>query len=96
MRVFAIVLLLGLGSKSWAFDVRKLQYSLYELGYDLAVDGVLGNETMRELKIFFEENSYEFDGEITAKVISDFYKLKSQLLARRAHARVGLMSLKIW
>ena len=69
MRVFAIVLLFGLASKSWAFDVRKLQYSLYELGYDLAVDGVLGRETLSELEIFFEENSYETDGEISAKVI---------------------------
>jgi len=71
--------LLELRSKSWAFDVRELQYSLYELGYDLAVDGVLGNETLGGLEIFFVENSYEFDGEISAKVISDFYKLKSQL-----------------
>ena len=43
----------------------------------MVVDGVIGNKTNRKLKIFLRENSYEFDGEITTKVIPDFCNLKS-------------------
>ena len=54
-----------------AFDVRKLQGELRDLGYPVTVDGVMGRGTMRALTDFFTENSYEFGGEITDRVLSD-------------------------
>jgi hypothetical protein len=62
-----------------AFDVRKLQGELRDLGYPVTVDGVMGRGTMRALTDFFTENSYEFGGEITDRVLSDFANIREDL-----------------
>ena len=59
-------------------DVQKLQQELYDAGYAITVDGILGNETRRQLAKFFKDNSYEFDGIISEQTLEDILSLKKK------------------
>ncbi len=59
-------------------DVQKLQQELYDAGYPITVDGILGNETRRQLAKFFKDNSYEFDGIISEQSLEDILSLKKK------------------
>ena len=76
---FSFLGLLIIAGKAFSVDVRLLQNSLQELGYDVSVDGKLGPETKRQLSTFFTENSFSFDGVVDTETLLDVKKLKSSL-----------------
>ena len=59
-------------------DVQKLQQELYDAGYPITVDGILGNETRIQVAKFFKDNSYEFDGVISEQTLENILSLKKK------------------
>tara|TARA_B100001057_G_scaffold484078_1_gene561636 strand:- start:91 stop:1137 length:1047 start_codon:yes stop_codon:yes gene_type:complete len=76
--IFGSLLLLIGTFPAKGMDVQKLQQELYDAGYELTVDGILGNETRRELSKFFKDNSYEFVGIISKQTLEDISVLKKK------------------
>ena len=59
-------------------DVQKLQQELYDTGYSITVDGILDNETRKQLATFFKDNSQGFDGVISEQTLEDIISLKKK------------------
>ena len=76
--IFGSLLLLIGTFPAKGMDVQRLQQELYDVGYAITVDGILGNETRRQLAKFFKDNSYEFDGIISEQTLEDILSLKKK------------------
>ena len=76
--IFGSLLLLFGTFPAKGMDVQKLQQELYDAGYEITVDGILGNETRKQLSKFFKDNSYEFGGVISEQTLEDILSLKKK------------------
>ena len=67
--VLCIFVGLPLAAQSVVFDVQAL---LNKYGYSVGVvDGVAGNKTKSALKKFYQDNTLEFDGQISDNELYD-------------------------
>lgn len=58
-------------------DVTNLQKKLYELGYDLTIDGSYGNQTVKILKTIQTDNKLNASGNYTVETKKILDKLKT-------------------
>lgn len=58
-------------------EVTNLQKKLYELGYDLTIDGAYGNQTIKALKIIQTSNKLNSSGNYTVETKNIIDKLKT-------------------
>ena len=77
--IFGLLIVLIGTFPAKGMDVQKLQQELYDVGYEITVDGILGKETKRQLANFFKDNSYEFDGVISEQTLEDISALKKKI-----------------
>ena len=77
-QALAVFIMLLSSIATYADDMTEMQQALVDMGYSVTVDGIIGNETKRQLRKFFLDNGYDFDGIITDKTFNDVASLRKK------------------
>ena len=77
-QALAVFILLLSSIATYADEMTEMQQALVDMGYSVTVDGIIGNETKRQLGKFFIDNGHDFDGIITDKTFNDVASLRKK------------------
>ena len=61
-----------------AKDTTGMQQDLVDMGYPVSVDGVIGNETKRQLGKFFQDNGHDFNNVISDKTFDEVASIRKK------------------